>query len=102
MARVPSDATAFAHRSSKIMVNLAALCGSTDELPEHDAWVGAFADTLRQDDHGAYANFLGNEGAAKIRDAYPGATWDRLRRIKARYDPSNLFRLNQNIPPATD
>jgi FAD/FMN-containing dehydrogenase len=102
MARVPSDATAFAHRSSKIMVNLAALCGSTDELPEHDAWVGAFADALRQEDHGVYANFLGNEGEARIRDAYPGETWDRLTRIKARYDPSNLFRLNQNIPPATD
>ena len=102
MARVPSDATAFAHRSSKIMVNLAALCGSVEELPEHDAWVGAFADVLRQEDHGVYANFLGNEGEARIRDAYPGETWDRLRRIKARYDPSNLFRLNQNIPPATD
>jgi FAD/FMN-containing dehydrogenase len=102
MARVPSDATAFAHRSSKIMVNLAALCGSAEELPEHDAWVGAFADALRQEDHGVYANFLGNEGEARIRDAYPGATWDRLRRIKARYDPTNLFRLNQNIPPATD
>lgn len=102
MARVPSDATAFAHRSSKIMVNLAALCGSVEELPEHDAWVGAFADALRQEDHGVYANFLGNEGEARIRDAYPGETWDRLRRIKARYDPSNLFRLNQNIPPATD
>ncbi|MGZ5289576.1 MAG: FAD-binding oxidoreductase [Actinomycetota bacterium] len=102
MARVPSDATAFAHRSSKIMVNLAALCGSVEELPEHDAWVGAFADALRQEDHGVYANFLGSEGEARIRDAYPGATWDRLRRIKARYDPTNLFRLNQNIPPATD
>lgn len=101
MARVPSDATAFAHRSSRIMVNLAGLCGSTDELPEHDAWVGAFADALRQDDHGVYVNFLGNEGEARIRDAYPGDTWDRLARIKARYDPTNLFRLNQNVPPAT-
>jgi FAD/FMN-containing dehydrogenase len=35
-----------------------------------------------------------------VRVAYPGATWDRLRRIKAQYDPNNLFRLNQNIPPA--
>jgi FAD/FMN-containing dehydrogenase len=49
-----------------------------------------------------YANFLGSEGEARIREAYPGETWDRLRRIKARYDPTNLFRLNQNIPPATD
>jgi FAD/FMN-containing dehydrogenase len=34
-----------------------------------------------------------------VREAYPGTTWDRIRQIKARYDPTNLFRLNQNIPP---
>jgi FAD/FMN-containing dehydrogenase len=44
-------------------------------------------------------NFLGDEGEARIREAYPGPTWDRLARIKARYDPTNLFRLNQNVPP---
>ena len=53
----------------------------------------------RQDDHGAYVNFLDDEGEDAIRAAYPGATWDRLASIKARYDPTNLFRLNQNIPP---
>ena len=40
------------------------------------------------------------EGADRVRGAYPGAIWDRLRRIKTQYDPTNLFRLNQNIPPA--
>ena len=44
-------------------------------------------------------NFLGDEGEARVRAAYPGATWDRLAAVKARYDPTNLFRLNQNIPP---
>jgi len=47
-----------------------------------------------------YVNFLADEGEARVRDAYPGATWERLTAIKARYDPTNLFRLNQNIPPA--
>ena len=42
---------------------------------------------------------LGDEGAARVRDAYPRATWDRLVAIKARYDPTNLFRRNQNIVP---
>ena len=46
-------------------------------------------------------NFLVDEGADRIRAAYPGPTWDRLAEIKARYDPTNLFRRNQNIPPAT-
>lgn len=99
MARVPAEATAFAHRESKIMVNLAALYEQPDEKKTHETWVTDFAIALQQDDKGAYVNFLGDEGGARIRAAYPGRTWDRLREIKARYDPTNLFRLNQNIPP---
>ena len=57
------------------------------------------ADALRQDDTAAYVNFLGDEGEERIRAAYPGDTWDRLVDVKRRYDPTNLFRLNQNIPP---
>ena len=53
-----------------------------------------------QENDGAYVNFLGDEGAARTRSAYPGRTWDRLRQIKQRYDPDNVFRRNQNIPPA--
>ena len=59
-----------------------------------------FAEALKQSDNGAYVNFLGEDGEARIRAAYPGRTWDRLQEIKARYDPTNLFHLNQNIPPA--
>ena len=55
---------------------------------------------LDQGDHGAYVNFLGDEGDERVHAAYPGATWDRLAAIKARYDPTNLFHRNQNIPPA--
>jgi FAD/FMN-containing dehydrogenase len=65
----------------------------------HEPWVTGLADALRQDDHGAYVNFLGDEGEERIRAAYPGATRDRLVEVKRRYDPTNLFRLNQNIPP---
>jgi FAD/FMN-containing dehydrogenase len=57
------------------------------------------AAALRQADRGAYVNFLADEGEERIRAAYPGATWDRLAAVKRRYDPANLFRLNQNIPP---
>jgi FAD/FMN-containing dehydrogenase len=62
----------------------------------------SLADTLRGDSEAAYVNFLGDEGEEGVRAAYPGATWDRLREIKRRYDPENLFRLNQNIPPANE
>jgi FAD/FMN-containing dehydrogenase len=99
MARVPADATAFAHRASRIMVNVAALYENPDDKPTHEAWVTEFANALRQTDAGAYVNFLGPEGEASVRAAYPGNTWDRLAEIKARYDPDNVFRLNQNISP---
>ena len=100
MARIPVDATAFAHRKSKIMVNVAALYEKPEEKATHEAWVVNFAEALQQEDRGAYVNFLGDDGERRIRAAYPGGTWDRLREIKARYDPNNLFRLNQNISPA--
>jgi FAD/FMN-containing dehydrogenase len=102
MARVPVEATAFAHRRSRIMVNVAAFYGGPDDRARREAWVVGFAAALNQADSGAYVNFLGAEGEARVREAYPGATWDRLRAIKARYDPTNLFRLNQNIPPASE
>ena len=100
MARIPADATAFAHRNSRIMVNLAALYQNPEEKAAHEAWVSDFASALEQSDHGAYVNFLADEGPDRIRAAYPGSTWDRLVEIKTRYDPNNLFHLNQNIPPA--
>jgi FAD/FMN-containing dehydrogenase len=100
MARVPADATAFAHRTSRIMVNVAALFENVDDRPKFEGWVQEFAEEIQQDDLGAYVNFLEDEGPERVRAAYPGGTWDRLREIKRRYDPTNLFRLNQNIPPA--
>jgi FAD/FMN-containing dehydrogenase len=99
MSRVPADATAFAHRSSRIMVNLAAFYGA-DDREQREAWVAGFARALDQGDAGAYVNFLVDEGPDRVRAAYPGATWDRLAEVKATYDPTNLFRLNQNVPPA--
>jgi FAD/FMN-containing dehydrogenase len=100
MARVPADATAYAHRSSPIMVNVAAFYDGPDDKPVREAWVAEFSAALHQGDTGAYVNFLGDEGETRVRAAYPGNTWDRLVTIKRRWDPDNLFRLNQNIPPS--
>jgi FAD/FMN-containing dehydrogenase len=100
MARVPADATAFAHRAQPILVNVAAFYEGPDDKPRRQAWVDGFRDALRGDNLAAYVNFIGDEGSARVRDAYPPATWERLARIKARYDPDNLFRLNQNVAPA--
>jgi FAD/FMN-containing dehydrogenase len=100
MARVPGDATAFAHRGRKLMVNVAAMYEKPEDAPEHEAWADDLARALSNGESGVYVNFLSNEGEARVREAYPGSTWDRLRDVKRRYDPTNLFRLNQNIPPA--
>jgi hypothetical protein len=99
-SRVPLDATAFAHRASRIMAIVAAIVGGADELPAHQTWVEGLAADLVQGDTGAYVNFVGEEGPERVRDAYPGATWDRLVAIKDRYDPTNVFRRNQNIVPS--
>ena len=97
VARVPDDATAYAHRARRIMVNVASFYAGDDDREQRAAWVEA----LRADLHpvaGAYVNFLADEGEARVREAYPGATWDRLAGVKRRYDPENLFHLNQNVP----
>jgi FAD/FMN-containing dehydrogenase len=101
-ARVPAEATAYAHRASRIMINVAAFYEGPDDRLVREAWVAEFVAALHQGDTGAYVNFLVDEGEARVRAAYPGTTWDRLAVIKGRYDPTNLFRLNQNIPPAAD
>src|SRR5262245_28189447 len=100
VARVPRDATAFAHRTSRILVNVGAIFDEPGEAAVHEAWADDTVAALRQGDEGAYVNFLAGEGEARVRAAYPGATWERLRAVKRRYDPGNLFRSNQNIPPA--
>jgi FAD/FMN-containing dehydrogenase len=101
VARVPAEATAYAHRARRIMVNVAALYERPEEKAVHEAWAADFAGSLRQGPPAAYVNFLGDEGEARVREAYPERTWERLEEIKRRYDPTNLFHLNQNIPPGT-
>ena len=100
ISRVPDEATAYAHRQRPIMLNVASMFQQPDEAGVHEAWVDGLATALG-DNGEAYVNFIGDEGPERVRQAYPGQTWERLREIKHRYDPTNLFRLNQNIPPTS-
>jgi FAD/FMN-containing dehydrogenase len=99
MARVAPEATAFHHRQSRIMANLAAFYEGEEDRPVKEAWVDDFVRALRQGDRAVYVNFVGDEGPEQVRAAYPGGTFERLAEVKRRYDPDNVFRLNQNIPP---
>lgn len=99
-ARVPGDATAYAHRDRHVLANVGAFYVGDDDRPAKEAWVTRLVLDLDHGREGAYVNFLGDEGPQRIRAAYPGDTWERLRAIKRRYDPTNLFHRNQNIPPA--
>ena len=100
-ARVPADDTAYAHRDRKILGAAVAFCTGRHDMPAKQQWVTELAQVMCGGSApGAYVNFLSNEGEARVREAYPDSTWARLRQVKRRYDPDNLFRLNQNIPPA--
>ncbi|WP_333767808.1 FAD-binding oxidoreductase [Streptomyces sp. IBSBF 2435] len=102
MARVPSDATAFAHRRRRIIANVSAIYADQAEADLHTVWVEEFTAAIRQSGPGAYANLSMDLGPDEVRAAlYPGATGERLAQIKAKYDPANVFRRNHNILPAT-
>jgi FAD/FMN-containing dehydrogenase len=100
MARVPADATAFGHRGARLLMNVAAMHARPEERAEHEAWARSLADALSgETTTAAYAGLLGDEGEEGLRRAYPPATLQRLARVKRRYDPDNLFRLNLNVAP---
>ena len=80
MARVPADATAFAHRDRRILANVVAMYPKPQERAEHAAWVAGLASELSQGDPAGYAGFLGDEGEERVRAAYPGRPGSGSRR----------------------
>ena len=102
MARVGAGETAFGDRSSEWMLSIDSSWGDAAEDDANIAYTREFWNAaLPYSDGKTYFNFPGlyEEGDAAVRASY-GANHDRLARIKAAYDPDNLFRLNQNILPA--
>jgi FAD/FMN-containing dehydrogenase len=98
MSRVPSDATAFAHRDKQVMLSVFDTefqLGNSEHLVRAEQLWQALSPYAE----GAYVNFLMDEGEQGVHQAYPPATYARLAALKQRYDPTNLFHLNQNIWP---
>jgi FAD/FMN-containing dehydrogenase len=97
MRDVPAGDTAFAHRDAQVMLGIHAMW--QDDGAPAQAWAEAFYAALAPKATGVYSNFLEDEGDARVHQAYPAATYERLVELKRRYDPTNLFRRNQNIRP---
>lgn len=102
LARIPADSNAFVHRDKKYFVSVLGLWDETvtDEAP-HVAWADETWERMKHLSEGVYVNFIGDEGEARVREAYAKGTYERLAQVKAKYDPDNVFRFNQNVRPAT-
>ena len=99
-ARVPVDATAFPHRAEQYDLLILAQWSEPGRTDEHVGWARTAFDALRPHlEDAVYVNNLGTEGPERVRSAY-GPNHARLAALKRTYDPANVFRLNQNVPPA--
>ncbi len=97
--RVAGDATAFGHRDAPQVMNLISIWEDPVDSPDNIGWTRDFYEAMKPFSHGGvYVNFLGDEGADRVKAAY-GGNYDRLVALKDKYDPTNLFRVNQNIKP---
>ena len=94
---VPGDATAFSHRDAKFAHIIAGIDSEPSHMPAHRDWVRSYWSALHPHSAGgAYLNFLMDEGQDRIRATYRD-NYPRLLALKQRYDPGNVFRMNQNI-----
>jgi FAD/FMN-containing dehydrogenase len=99
VARVGEDETAIGNRATACDLTNDAVWEDPEETPRHVDWVESCWAAVRPYTSGVYVNELGDEGEARVREAYPPATYRRLAALKHRYDPRNFFRGNQNISP---
>jgi FAD/FMN-containing dehydrogenase len=101
LARPREDETAFSQRDAAHHVNINAVWTADDpECERHVAWARDFFSAMQPHARGrVYVNFLGDEGAQRVRQAYGDRQYARLVELKRAYDPTNVFRLNQNIEP---
>jgi Berberine and berberine like len=99
MARVSEDETVFNGRTAGHTFNISAATRTADGFDEERDWVRTFWSALAPYHTSVYVNFLMAEGEERIRQAYGQTKYNRLKALKEKYDPSNFFRLNQNIPP---
>jgi FAD/FMN-containing dehydrogenase len=105
VSALDGDATAFAQRDRRYNFLCLGMCADRSETEACSRWARHFWEEMQPfSSGGVYVNYLGQEseeGADRVRAAYGQAKYERLAALKAKYDPGNLFRLNQNIRPAS-
>jgi FAD/FMN-containing dehydrogenase len=99
VARVGEDATAFNGRQAGHTFNINGNSMTADGFDAERQWARDYWDALAPHHTSVYVNFLMEEGEERVRQAYGDAKYDRLKALKRAYDPTNFFRLNQNIKP---
>ncbi len=99
VARVPDDATAFNGRGAGHTFNINGNSEGPDGFEGQRQWARQYWEALAPHHTSVYVNFLMEEGEPRVREAYGSEKYDRLKALKRAYDPTNLFRLNQNISP---
>ena len=97
---MPADATAFAHRHAVHMTTIVGVWDAGADPAPETTWARTTWAATRRLACGTYVNHLENEGVARVREAYPAVTFERLTALKTRLDPGNVFRHNQNVPPS--
>ncbi len=99
-ARIQSEATAFPHRNTPFLLNIHTRWRHAEDDSRCIGWARDFHEATKPYSQGVYVNFLSEEGSARVKDAYTRDVWDRLVKVKNKWDPANLFRMNQNITPS--
>ena len=100
VGREDPDGSAFEDRRATHAMTIDGVWSEPNAGAACTAWVRGFWDAVRPHSTGrVYVNFLGDEGQDRVRAAYGAAKYERLRALKRKYDPTNFFRMNQNIVP---
>ncbi|MDQ4504136.1 FAD-binding oxidoreductase [Sinomonas sp. ASV322] len=97
---IPEDFSAYGNRDAEILLNINTRWGDADADDRHIGWARELWTALHRLASGVYVNFLGEEGAGRVLQAYGEEKYKRLVELKRRWDPDNFFHVNQNIPPA--
>jgi Berberine and berberine like len=99
VARIDESDTAFNGRGAGFSFNINGNSETAEGFEAEREWARNYWSALSPHHTSVYVNFLMEEGEERVRQAYGEAKYDRLKAVKRQYDPDNLFRLNQNIPP---